>query len=97
MRSGAHWRVHTSLQEATPVQFQPVLTMEKGNSGGLDLLIFSRCCALGLGVRLPTLYILVTKETLLKTLHFVFSDCGREEVEGRRSWTTSVVDQRVAS
>lgn len=43
---------------------------------------FSRCCALGLGVRLPALYILVTKQALLRTLCFVFSDCGREEVEG---------------
>ena len=98
MRSGAHWRVHTSLQEATPVQFQPVLTMEKGNSGGLDLWIFQQMLCIRAWCEIAhVIYLGNKRDFVKKTLYFVFSDCGREEVEGRRSWTTSVVDQRVAS
>ena len=72
MRSGAHWRVHTSLQEATPVQFQPVLTMEKGNSGGLDLWIFQQMLCIRAWCEIAHVIYLGNKRDFVKKLCILF-------------------------
>ena len=72
VRSGAHWRVHTSLQEATPVQFQPVLTMERGNSGGLDLLIFQQMLRIRAWCEIAHVIYLGNKRDFVKNFAFCF-------------------------